>query len=86
MLDFGDAEVRVLLLEVVGIDQYGLVSEKLLAGGEVLGEEFFSLWLYYFFVLMRYGVPKFGFSLVDEVYSWQVEVLGVPAEEGFPTA
>lgn len=32
------------------------------------------------------GIPKFGFSLVNKVYSWEIEVLGVPAEEGFPAA
>jgi len=38
VLDFGDAEIGVFLLEIVWIDEDGLMSEKLFAGCEMLWE------------------------------------------------
>lgn len=85
VLGLGDAEVRVLLLEVVGVDEGGLVPQELLAGEEVVGEESHGLPLDDLLVLVVDGVPEFGLALVDEVDAREVQVLSVPAEEGLPT-
>jgi hypothetical protein len=59
VLNFGDPKVRVLLLEVVRVDEDGLVSQELFARGKVFREQPFRLRLDNLFILVRNGIPKF---------------------------
>ena len=83
---FSDFQVGVFLLQVIGVDEGGFVSQELFAGAEMFGEESSGFFLDDFFVLGAYCVPKLGLSLMHKIDSWEVKILGVPAEEGFPAS
>jgi len=61
------------------------MPQELLTRTEMFWEYFLSLPLDNVLVLMIYSIPKFRFTLVDQIYTRKIKVLCMPAEESFPT-
>lgn len=84
MLRLADEQFGVLLLEVVGVDEGGLVPQVLTALAEVLREVGPRLLLQDPGLLVGDGVPELRLPLVQVVDRRQIQVLLVPAEQRLP--
>lgn len=84
VLNLAYPELRVLLLEVVGVDQSGLVSEVFGALAEVFSEQCLGLLFEDVGLVGRNAVPKLGLALMEVVDGREVKVLPVPAKESLP--
>jgi hypothetical protein len=67
MLCLGNSELRILLFEIVGIDESCLVPQELLAGAEMFRKQSLNFLLNNVLIHMIDSIPKFGFSFMDEV-------------------
>ena len=67
VLDLADPQLRVLLLEVVRVDQGGLVPEVLGTLAEVFGKQRLGLLLEDVGLVGRNAVPELGLALVEVV-------------------
>lgn len=84
MFHLCDFKFWVFSLEEVGVYQSGLVPEIFWAFAEMLGEMELSLFLENVRLTIGNWVPEFWFSLMEEVYRWEIEIFLVPAEKGLP--
>jgi len=85
MFYFRNSQFWIFSFEIIWINKSCLMPQELLTRTEMFWEYFLSLPLDNVLVLMIYSIPKFRFTLVDQIYTRKIKVLCMPAEESFPT-
>ena len=84
MLSLWYSKLRKSLFKIVGINESCFMSQKLLTRTEVFREQLLGLSLNNLFILVVDSIPKFWFSFMNKVNTWQIKVFSMPTKESLP--